>query len=237
MKKMKFLGLVMATIFVAGVLFTSCEEDDTNNIPQVGLKFNTVTTPLILKGALKSALQVNELSFTSGFITLSEIQFEVETDNDSIEVDFDLELNTKIDFATGETNPDISFVEIPAGTYNEFEIEIELLDDGDSPSIVLEGTYVDAEGTSHPVRFEFNSGETFELEKEGVIVFSTNESVLAQITFDPTVWFAEVSNEQLSSATKDNNGVIVISETQNTDIFEVAAEGLDLATEVEMVVN
>lgn len=239
MKKRKFLTVVMAAILVASVSFTSCEEDValTNNEPQVGLKFNTVTTPLILTDGLKSAQQVKELSFTSGFITLKEISFEVETDNDSIEINFEIELNTKIDFATGETNPDISFVEIPAGTYNEFEVEIELQDEGDSPCIVLEGTYIDAEGTSHPVRFEYNSGETFEIEKEGNIIFNTNESALTQITIDPTIWFAPVTNEQLSNATKDINGVIVISETQNVDIYEIAEEGLDLSTEVEMEID
>ncbi|MEN8248981.1 MAG: hypothetical protein ABFS32_08615 [Bacteroidota bacterium] len=236
MKAMKFKILVLAAIVMTGISFTGCQKD-TNDVPQIGLKFNTVTTSFSVNGDLKSAQQVKELEFTSGFITLHEVSFEVETNDDSIEIEFEIELNTQIDFATGETDPDISFVEIPAGTYHEMEVEIELQDEGDSPAMVLNGTYVDAEGTSHPVRFEYNSGETFEVEKEGTITFATNESALAQVTFDPTVWFAGVSNEQLSLATKDNDGVIVISETQNANIFDVVADGLDLATEVELVIQ
>jgi len=236
MKTMIFKTVILAAIIITSISFTGCQKD-TNDVPQIGLKFNTVTTPIPLNGGLKSSQQVKELQFTSGFITLREVEFEVETDNDSIEIEFELELNTQIDFATGETDPDISFVEIPAGTYNEMEVEIELQDEGDSPAMVLNGTYVDAEGVSHPVRFEYNSGETFEVEKEGTITFATNESVLAQVTFDPTVWFAEVSNEQLSQATKDNDGVIVISSTQNPNIFNVVADGLDLATEVELEID
>lgn len=237
MKKMNFLKVTMAAILVASISFTSCDEDETTKAPKVELKFNTVTSALTLTDGLKSAQQVKELAFTSGFITLREIEFEVELGEDSIEVDFNIELNTKIDFATGETNPDISYIEVPAGTYDSFELEIELQDEGDAPSMVLEGTFVDAEGTSHPIRFEFNSGETFEIEKEGNVVFSTNVSALAQITFDPTAWFAEVTYEELVSATKNNEGVIVISETQNPEIFDIVADGLDLATEVELVVN
>ncbi|GAO27751.1 hypothetical protein [Geofilum rubicundum] len=231
MKKIKFKILVLAAILVASVTFTSCEKDESETAtePQIGLKFKTVTSSVSLKST-----QARELSFTSGFITLREVQFEVETDNDSIEIEFELEINTKIDFATGETNPDISFAQIPAGTYNEMEVEIELQDEGDTPAMVLNGTYVDADGVSHDVRFEYNSGETFEVEKEGTIVFATNESALTQITFDPTVWFAKVENEQLSNATKDNDGIIVISETQNANIFDVVADGLDLVTEIEM---
>ena len=112
--------------------------------------------------------------------------------------------------------------------------KLNLQDEGDSPAIVLNGTYVDAENVSHPIRFEFNSDETFEVEKEGVVTFTTNESLLAQITFDPTVWFAEVTNEQLSMATKDNEGVIVISSAQNTEIYNIVTDDLDLVTEVEI---
>lgn len=236
---MNLKTLAVALFLMAGLSFASCEKDDESQTrePQIGLKFNTVKTPISLEGDLKSGQQVRTLLFDSGFITLREIEFEVETDDDSVEIDFNLEINTKIDFATGETNPDISYVQIPAGTYNSMEVEIELQDNGDSPAMVLNGTYIDAEGTNHSVRFEFNSGETFEVEKEGTITFTTGNSALAQVTFDPTLWFMEVSNEQLSSATKDNNGVIVISETQNPDIFDIAADGLDLASEIEIEID
>lgn len=230
MKKLNLRIAVLATI-VAGVSITGCETNEDESTPKIGLEFNTITAP----SSLKSAEQETKLiSFHSGFITLEEIEFEVETDNDSVEVDFNMEMNTVIDFATGETTPDISFAVIPAGTYNEMEVEIELQDEGDDPSVVLNGTYIDEDGTAHDIRFEFNSGETFEIEREGTIVFSTNESALAQITIDPAAWFTNVSNEQLSAATKDMNGVIVISENQNTEIFETVADGLDLATEVEI---
>lgn len=232
MKKSKALTLTLATLMVAGVSFTSCE-DDSPNEPQIGLKFNTITSPLTLKSGLKSQ-EPKELSFHSGSITLREIEFEVETDNDSVEVNFNLEANTKIDFATGETTPDISYAKIPAGTYNSMEVEIELQDEDDDPSVVLNGTYTDLDGVSHDVRFEFNSGETFEIEKEGTITFKTDETALAQIVIDPTAWFSEVENEQLSSATKNNEGIIVISSTQNSEIFDIAADGLDMATELEI---
>jgi len=233
MKKKKLRILALVTFIFTGLAFTSCEEDKQNE-PQIGLKFNTIQTPITLNSGLKSVHQTKELSFNSGFITLREVQFEVEADEDSVEVDFNLETITKIDFATGETNPDISYAKIPAGTYNEVEIEIELQDEDDNPSVVLNGKFVDTEGVSHDIRFEYNSGETFEFEKEGTITFETNESVLAQVTIDPTAWFAEVTAAQLSGATKNENGVIVISSTQNAEIFDIAADGLDIATEVEI---
>lgn len=225
----------MKTLAVASALTFSifaCGEEDAGpeqKDAQVSLTFNTVTSP----GTSGSGGKVlaSGLSFSSGFITIREVQFEAESDSDSVEVDF--EQVTKIDFATAASTPDLSSLAIPAGTYREIEVEIELQDDGDSPAVVLEGTFTHDE-VSHPIRFEFNSGETFEVEKEGVITFEGGESIVAQITFDPYLWFMEVESEQLAAATKNAEGVIVISETQNADIFDVVADGLDLATEVEI---
>lgn len=233
MKKVKLRVMALAAFVVTGMLFVACEKDHQSE-PQIGLKFNTVQTPITLNSGFKSTQQTNELSFNSGFITLREVRFEVEAGEDSLEVNFNLETITKIDYATGETNPDISYVQISAGTYNAMEVEIELQDEDDNPSVVLNGTYIDIEDLSHDIRFEFNSGETFEVEKEGTITFNINESALAQITIDPAAWFSEVTAGQLSRATKDENGVIVISSTQNPEIFDIVADGLDMATEVEI---
>lgn len=224
-------GLLLAGVLALGMF--ACGEDEVapQQHAQVSMSFNTVTTSSANAGG-RVLEGTNALVFTSGYITIREVQFEAETDSDSVEVN--LEQITTIDFATGITTPDISGLSIPAGTYREVEVEIELQDEGDQPAVVLNGTYTDAEGVKHPVRFEFNSGETFEVEKEGAITFAGGESILAQVTFNPNVWFADVSNEQLAAATKDANGVIVISSTQNTNIFNAAADGLDLATEVEI---
>lgn len=232
---MKQVKTLLSVLVIGGMMMTACEKSESPiQGSSIDLKFNTVTTPVSIGGDRKAAMEPKDLAFTSGFITLSEVSYEVESDEESVEVEFEIEMNTKVDFATGETNPDISAAVIPAGTYNEMEVEIELQDEGDAPAMVLHGTYVDIQGVSHDVRFEYNSGETFEVEKEGIITFEEDESVLAQITFDPTVWFAEVSNEQMAEASKNTEGVIVISETQNADIFDTVADGLDLATEIEI---
>ncbi|BAO55393.1 hypothetical protein NMS_1384 [Nonlabens marinus S1-08] len=160
--------------------------------------------------------------------------YEAETQNDSTSIEFELEGVVVIDFATGIPTPDIRPIAIPAGTYQEVEVEIELLDESDSPSVVLNGIYTARDETVHPVRFEFNSGETFEVEREGTITFTQSQSTIAEITFDPSVWFIGVTAELMANATKDVNGVIVISETQNSNIFDIVADGLDIATELEI---
>lgn len=229
---MKAKSLLLLGSLALGMIACSDDEptpDQTANKSQVNLNFNTVQTST----QVNARTLANTLTFTSGFITIREIQFEAETDTDSVEVN--LEQEVKIDFATGSTTPDISGLAFQPGTYREIEVEIELQDNGDQPAIVLDGTFTDADGQAHPIRFEFNSGETFEVEKEGLFTFAEKESVVAQVTFNPNAWFAGVSAEQLSLASKNAEGVIVISSTENTNIFDTVADGLDLATEVEMV--
>ncbi|GAB3202126.1 hypothetical protein ABID22_004112 [Pontibacter aydingkolensis] len=227
MKRNYFMAMLLGSL----ALFSACDSETASPQTQMGLDFNTVKTASVLNGRLASN---NSLAFTSGTIVLSQVRFEGESASGFAEIEFELEQDVTIDFATGATNPDISAAAFPPGTYSSVEVELELQDSGTKPAVVLNGTFIDAQGQQHPVRFEFNSAETFEVEKEGTITFTEGQSAVAQVTFDPTVWFAGVSAEQLSSATKNTQGVIVISSTQNTNIFDVVADGLDLATEVEI---
>lgn len=218
---------------LAVVLISACGKDDGPDKPKISMNFNTVKTAGNLTNDNVRIQAANTIEFTSGSITLSQIQFEAETDEgDSVEVNF--ESDVMIDFATGESTPDVSGLSFTPGTYVEARVELELRDENSNPSIILNGTYMDANEQSHSVRFEFNSGETFEVERAGSITFGAGASAVAQVTFDPRVWFAGVTSQMFANATKDNSGVIVVSETSNANIFDIVADGLDLATEVEI---
>lgn len=235
MKKLS-ISLVM---ILAVTLFSCSTDSDLNGESRVAVDFNTIASAVKTQDinkaeALKQAAS-GTLTITSGYIAISSLEFEVEAENDSIEREFELEQYTVIDFATGATIPDIGYITIPAGTYEEMEIEIELAEGTtEEPAVLFNGTYVGTDGVSHPVRFEFNSQETFEVEREGVIVLAENQVAVAQVTFDPVMWFAAVTDEAYNNATVDADGVIVVSDTQNTEIFNVVAEGLELARDVDM---
>lgn len=223
--KMKtFVMLLALGAFIAG-----CNNENPVTQPKVSLQFTTTNTPVNIPSGRAAA---NSLQFTTGSIKITEIQFEAETDTDSVEINW--EQNVAIDFATGQTSPDISALTFPKGKYNAVEVEVQLLDENNVPSIVINGTFTDREDNTHPIRFEFNSGETFEVQKEGVITFGDGANILANVTFNPGAWFFEVTSAALEATTKNSAGVIVISSTQNTSIYNTVAEGLDLATEVEI---
>lgn len=219
------------TLLLIGFLgLTACEDEVSQ--PTVQFKFVTDNTANTLPGGRVAA---NSLTFTSGTIRLEEIEFEAEVEGtDSVEADIDMMV--EIDFATGQTNPDLSGLVFPAGIYTETEVELELLYEGNNgtPGIEVEGTFVDSQGASHTIKFIYNEDQTFEVEREGTITFTEGASVIAQITFDPGLWFTGVTSADLEAAIKDNNGVIVISENSNSDIYDIVADGLDLASELEV---
>lgn len=229
-------SLLILSVVVLGLGLFSCSSDESAEAATLGVNFQTVTEPFKLQtqaiALQKPSVASGSFLFSDGFITLIALEYEAEGGMESIE--FELEQKVVIDYATGIPNPDIRPIEISAGTYEEVSVELEIYDENDDPSIVLNGTYTSPEGDTTPIRFEFNSGETFEVEQEGTIVFNENQSAFAQITFDPSIWFAEVTDEHMADANK-SDGVIVISETENSEIFDIVADGLDLATELEII--
>ncbi len=170
-----------------------------------------------------------DLQFNEGFITIREVVF----DGDLVNGLSHSITHSKVvvfDFATGAGTPDDEVIELPAGEYKNVYLGIELQDVNDDPTLVLKGTYEKDNGIVYPIRFEFNSGEVFEAEAASAVI-APGTTAIAKITFDPHAWFANVTFEMLENSTVNANGVIVISETQNANIFDIVANGLDLATE------
>jgi len=227
---MKTKRMILALLGIALIAFTSCEKDDLGE-PVIQVEFNTVNSEFTLKNSSAAA---NTVGFESGHIILESVEFELESDTDSLEMEFEIESFIAVDFATGETNPDLSFVRLQHGTYTEMEFEMELWDQTDQPAIVLTGSWTDDEGTIHPVRFEYDSGQDFSVEIEGNFVVDETTTMVAEVTLDPAIWFSGVTNEAFASATKNTDGVIVISSEENEDIYDTVEDIIDLVSEVEI---
>ncbi len=231
MKRQSFI-LTIFSLFVIGTGLVGCEKEEDLRKPTLQLEFNTVISEANLKNASSNSIQ-----FSEGHIILESIEFEAESAIDSLETEFEIESFITIDFATGESNPDVSEIQIREGTYTEIEIELELWDENHEAAIDLEGTWTDSGGNGQPIRFLFDSGQDFSLEKEGEFTVTESTTMIAEITFDPNIWFSGVSPEMISNADTDENGVIIISSDANTDIYDIVEEKIDLVSEVEITMD
>ncbi len=209
-------------VLLALVLFLLCACQDEGEPTGVKLEFDINKTVIQLRSP-------GDLQFTDGFITITEVVFDGDQ-VDGASVSISHSRTVVYDFASGASEPADDVIEIPAGTYNDIYLGIELLDENDDPTMVLEGTYEKSDGQIYPVRFEFNSGEVFEAEAARGVV-QPNTTAIAKITFDPQKWFARVRANRMENAKVNADGVIVISETSNAGIFDLVADGLDRATD------
>ncbi len=220
--------LIPALLSIILLPFTSCEKDDKES-PSVEIEFVTVSSEFAVK-----SFTPNSFEFSSGQIILESIEFEAESETDSLEMEFEIEGYAYLDFATAEVTPDIASIEIQPGVYTELELEIEFWDESEQPSILLEGTYTDAESKVHPVRLSLISDETFSAEIEGPFIVNQNTNMIALVTFDPSKWFAEVTIELMSYATTNNESVILISPEHNKDIYELIKDHMEFESEMKI---
>lgn len=229
---MKKITVPIFAMLASMMALVSCN-DSNDPMAEVSYSFEVNKTASQAKAktseSSSTTIAAADVQFSSGYITIREIVF----DGDMAEggsVSITHEQIAEIDVATGNTTPSLDAVEIPAGTYLSPNLGIELQDESDQPGMVIEGTYTDTEGNEVPLRFEFNSGEVFEAESDQVELLEGSVAT-AQITFDPIFWFSDVTSEMLDGASRDANGVIVISEISNAGIFDGVADKLDVATQ------
>jgi len=220
--KLNKLALI-CTLVICVSLITSCSSDDNDNSDvNIRLAVNTTSSST----STQSRFAPNDLEFTSGSITIREVVFD--GDNGTVSISRTREQIAVIDYATGTITPEV-IVTVPAGTYTSVNLGIELQDENSTPSVVIEGTYTNSNDEIIPIRFEFNSGEVFEADAASVVLVEGTD-VVGKITFDALSWFSPVSAAQLDNATL-TAGTIIISETSNSNIFDIVADKLDVDTE------
>tara|TARA_R110002049_G_scaffold88627_8_gene223509 strand:- start:597 stop:1298 length:702 start_codon:yes stop_codon:yes gene_type:complete len=227
-------NILLATVVLCVFSLVSCSKDDpigTGNATlkiTAGLTNSSATDKQMTSKSTSSTLNQN-LDFTSGYVWVSEIVFYGTLESGNF-VNRKVERFSKIDFETGIATPSLDDITIPAGTYTDVYLGVELRDEDSQPSVIMEGTYTHSNSTVIPIRFEFNSGEVFEAETSQQVVVNENETALSKIVFDPQVWFSVVSTNALDNASL-TDGVIIISETKNEAIFDLVADRLDVSTE------
>jgi hypothetical protein len=212
---------ILAAIVAGSIIFSSCEKD--NPTGKITLEVNTTSSSTV---NLKGTKAANDLVFTSGTITIREVVFDGEVGATS--VSRTIEQVADIDYATGTVTPEV-VIEVPAGDYTDVNLGIELQDVNDDHTVVIEGTYTNSSEEVIPIRFEFNSGEVFEAIAASVSI-EPGADIIGKITFDAISWFGTVTSNELDNATQ-TDGVIVISGTSNTTIFDKVADKLDVDTQ------
>jgi hypothetical protein len=178
---------------------------------------DNVTVDFMLKSAYTSpaasarAVALTEYPvWTTAEVKMTEIVFGYDDGADGFSDTVPVE--STINLLTGTATPALPSYNLTPGTYESVYFGAELLDDGSTPSILLEGSW---QGT--PIRVEFISGEVFEA-VAGTLTVNEGDLYPITVLLDPDFWFSSMSDADLEEAVL-TDGVIVISDSSNTTLF------------------
>lgn len=239
MKISKNFLTVLALISIFA--FVSCSNED--EIPgsgegKLGFAFvlNNGTT-----NSANARIENNRLTIDNGFIQIKELELEVEGRNDLGTFEKEIEIKfrdiKKVNFNDFDESVDF-FINIEAGEYNEIELELDLIDHGNEPSIYIEGTYSTQAGSSLPVVFEFYGDDIdFEVEiesKDGsYFTIDARNNPLALFEINAVNWFRGVSDSDFENATL-TGGKLIINRDTNRNIYTRVTNNIKQSAEIEI---
>lgn len=218
-----------SAILVAGLLLSSCTKDNSTGNGKLSYKvkpsnFTSSIGPTASGSGLIIAINSNSsLTWTSGNMNVTEIDFEAKSKN--TEIEFELKQAFNVDLFN--LSAVLGSITLPDATYEEVELKLVLKKSATSNiPLTLKGTYTDGSGTKIPVEFYFNEDIEAEVEAENLVVSGTND-YLGLINIQLNKFLTNVVSADLSGATK-TNGVIVISATSNMDLYSKLKANLNL---------
>lgn len=193
---------------------TSCKKD--NNVAgQIGYRIKPANFTAALAGTKTGATvsSANTITWTSGSMIVSEIDFEAESEN--LEVEYELKQVNTVDLFN--LSPVLGTVTIPDGTYNEVELKLDLRKKttGAAP-LILKGDYYDASGVKTPIEFHFDENIEIEVEAENVVISSQDYTGIINIQLNKLL--TNVTASDLSEVSKIN-GKIIVDGTANTSLY------------------
>ena len=219
-----FKAILIGSILTFGTVGcgNSTEPEESGTTGTTGVKYTFAVSNTSLPKTL------NSLTFTNATIRVVELVFDAVGPDSSISITEPL--TSTIDLINNVATPELPVVDLGPGTYTSLNMGLEIRDLDEDPGIVVEGSFNDTENNSTLFSFLFNSGEVFETDAE-LLVILEGSVMEAKITFYPAEWFRGITAQNMLDATKDDDGIVVISGASNTDLFEIMAAALDSSTQ------
>ncbi len=238
----KIFNWITAAMLIAIATFgMSCSEND--DIPSQG--DGKLGFALLLKdnGNTNSNSRTleNRLVIEDGFIQVKELELKLEGRNENGRFEKEIEIKfrdiKKVNLDRFNSEVDF-FINIPEGEYQEIDVELDLIDYRNEPSIFLAGTFRKNDESIIPLRFEhFGDVIDFEVEIEakngGYFSVDRINNPLALLEINAFNWFSNVTDDELENA-DTSDGVIVISNNQNRDLYRKIRNSIEASSEIEI---
>ncbi|MEX2512040.1 MAG: hypothetical protein WD398_03975 [Cyclobacteriaceae bacterium] len=237
--RMKFTAIIYLSVMV---LMNACTPQE--DVPGTGNGTMGLSFKIQSSGATAANARVmgEHLLFTDGFIQIKELEMELEGINENgefnkeYEVEFDEIKKVNLDRFNDDAD---FFINIPEGEYEEIEMEIDLIDYEEEPSILLNGIFTESTGKEIPFRFELfgdeiDFGVEINADDENYFVVDPINNPLVLFELVPERWFSSISMLELENAMRSDDGVIVFSEESNQSLFTKIGDKIKIDAEIEI---
>lgn len=235
--------LLSILAFTAVTAFSACSSDD--ETPSVGQGEGKMGIALVLKNnsmnTVNGRVENSNLTIEKGFIQIKELELEVEGRNENGDFEKEIEIEfddiKKITFNEFDRSVDF-FINIPEGEYQEIELELDLIDYRNEPSISFEGTFVNDEGASTPFKFEYFGDDIdfeVEIESDDDNYFRVDRinNPLALFELNAINWLRNVTTTEMNSAER-TDGVILLTRNSNSSIYNKIKQNIEASSEIEV---
>lgn len=233
-------------ILLAGLIISlgACSE---NEVPELGEGEVKIGMGIKLSSNSASGARLlnTGIDIKTGFVLIKKMELETEgVDENGAEFEREIEVKfpepKRIDFDATDSSVDFYF-NIPAGNYEEVELEMDVIDYKNQPSLQLDGTFTKSDGSSIPLKFEvFGEDDEdldfeLEIEAEDDELFFLEEinNPVALMQINAKAWFSSISQSELENA-KLTNGVLLINESTNESIYDRVLEKIESSLEIEV---
>lgn len=184
----------------------------------------------------------NGLEILEGYIQIKELEMELEGRNSDgrFEKEYDVRFDEikKVTFNQSDESSDF-FFNIPEAEYKEIEMEIDLIDNRNEPSIHLQGQYQTTAGQILPVIFEyFGDDIDFEIEIESkrdneYFKVDRVNNPLALLEINAHRWFRDINSAELADAAVED-GKILINRNTNRTLYSKIVKRIEASSEIEI---
>lgn len=221
--KTKTFQIILALTSMASILLFSCKKE--KNTPSITyqLKKSSATS-----APINGRIMGGSVQWTAGYAWVAEIEFEAEKGN--LEIEYRSEVRKKIDlFSLLST---LGVINVPPGIYNDIEFEVEVQPNGSDAAFQLNGSFTNGSSVIIPVVFKLNTALEIESEQSNITIVD-GASLTAFTTLNLSLLTTGVTESMLNNATL-TGGVIEISATSNTNIYNIIFNNLKNCSGVEI---
>ena len=221
MKNQKYIYLLVIGI----IALVACDKEEDIVIPFD----NSCSVSTLSYNVRFSGNSLSYMDWTSGICVFREIIYDGTLTGNTLPTSITHSVITTVELSDGTATPEIPSNTITPGTYINIYYSLELQDNGVDDNMILNATYTKSTGGTVPIQFLFNSGEVFEASL-GSHVFEAGTNTTAWLELDPGGWFSVISRSDLDNGTINGDGIMVISDTSNTNIYDPIETQIDITT-------